>query len=93
MYSSFSVCVSFLFLQEKGGFSLCLCLGFDKRIIVDVCRGGIQLHHEGFSLFVELASSESLLKFNFNYQNPNFIKIPILLDNWCSCLLIFSSTN
>ena len=41
MYSSFYVCVSFLSLQEKGGFSLCLCLGFDQRIVVDVRRGGI----------------------------------------------------
>ena len=59
----------FLFyLQEKVGFSLCLCLGFDQRIVVDVCRGGIQLHHEGFSLSVTgLASLESLLRFNFNY--------------------------
>ena len=31
MYSSFYVCVSFLSLQEKGGFSLCLCLGFVQR--------------------------------------------------------------
>ena len=30
----------FLFyLHEKGGFSLCLCLGFDQRVVVDVCRG------------------------------------------------------
>ena len=69
MYLSFYVYVSFLSLQEKGGFSLCLCLGFDQRIVVDVCRGGIQLHHEGFSLSVTgLASLESLLRFNFNYQ-------------------------
>ena len=85
--------VFLLFLQEKGGFNLCLCLGFDLRIAVDVCKGGIQLHHEGFSLAIGLVSSESFLRFNFNYQNPNFIKIPILLDNRCSCLLIFSSTN
>ena len=68
------VCVSFLFLQDKGGFSLCLCLDFDLRIAVDVCRGGIQLHHVGFLLVVGLASSQSLLRFNFNYQNTNFIR-------------------
>ena len=39
--ASFCVCVSFLFLEEKGGFSLCLGLGFDLRIVVDVCKGGI----------------------------------------------------
>ena len=67
MYSSFCVYVSFLYLQEKWGFSLCLCLGFDQRIVVDICRGGIQLHHERFLLSVTgLASSKSLLRFNFN---------------------------
>ena len=45
----FSLC-SFLSLQEKEGFSLCLCLGFDQRIFVDVCRGEIQLVHEGLVL-------------------------------------------
>ena len=65
----FCVCVSFLSLQEKEGFSLCLCLGFDERIVVHVCKGEIQLHHEGFSLSgTGLASSESLLRFIFNYQ-------------------------
>ena len=69
MYSSFCVYVSFLYLQEKWGFSLCLCLGFDQRIVVDVCKGEIQLHHEGFSLSgMGLASSENLLRFIFNYQ-------------------------
>ena len=37
----FCVCVSFLSLQEKEGFNLCLYLGFDQRIVVDVCRGEI----------------------------------------------------
>ncbi|KAK7855734.1 plant cysteine oxidase 1 [Quercus suber] len=32
---------------------------------VDVCRGGIQLHHEGFSFSVGLASSETLLSLFF----------------------------
>ena len=69
MYSSFCVCVSFFSLQEKEGFSLCLCLGFNQRIVVDVCRGEIQLHHEGVLLFgMRLASSKTLLRFNFNYQ-------------------------
>ena len=57
----FSVCVSFLSLQEKERFSLCLCLVFDQRFVVDVCRGEIQLHHGGFSLSgMGLARSESL---------------------------------
>ena len=57
----FSVCVSFLSLQEKERFSLCLCLVFDQRFVVDVCRGEIQLHHGGFSLSsTGLAPSESL---------------------------------
>ena len=47
----------FSFCKKKGGFNLCLCLDFDLRIAVDVCRGGIQLHQEGFSLVVKLASS------------------------------------
>ena len=64
------LCLYFFSLSaRKRGFSLCLCLGFDQRIVVDVCRGEIQLHHEGFSLFgTGLASSESLLRFIFNYQ-------------------------
>ena len=54
----FCVCVSFLSLQEKEGFSLCLCLGFDQRIFVNVCRGEIHLHHEGLGLGLGL-------RFNF----------------------------
>ena len=77
-------CLCFFSLSaRKGGFSLCLCLDFDLRIAVDVCKGGIQLHHEGFSLAVGLASSESCS------SSTSITKIPILLDNRCYCLLIF----